>query len=62
MAIQHVSRPEIWDHEIAPTIKFLAEAGIPPRDVSEYQEDDVLRAILAQDWEVDFDRETDPPG
>ncbi len=62
MAIQYASRTELWDHEIAPTIEFPAHAGIPPSDLSKYQKDDVLRAILARDWEVDFVRETDPPG
>lgn len=62
MATQHVRRTEIWDPVLALVVDFLDRSGIPPRDLAEYREEDLIRAILAQDWEVDIEAEADPPG
>jgi hypothetical protein len=62
MSIQPLTKDDIWSEEFAATRDFLARFGIAPREVSQYVEEDVLRAIRHKGWEPNIEREGDPPG
>jgi hypothetical protein len=56
------TKDEFWDKKFDATRKFLSDFGISPRNVDEYAEEEVLRAIHRRGWEDDFKLEVDPPG
>jgi len=56
------TKDEFWDKKFDATRKFLSDFGISPRNVDEYAEEEVLRAIHRRGWEDKFTREDDPPG
>jgi hypothetical protein len=62
MVARTFTQNDIWSEEFAPTREFLANFGISPRDVGEYLEDDVLKAIHHKGWETEITPENDPPG
>lgn len=62
MGAQALTRENIWSEEFAATRDFLARFGIAPREVSEYFEDNVLKAIRHRGWEPSIEREEDSPG
>jgi hypothetical protein len=62
MVTQPRTKDQIWDREFAETREFLANFGISPRDVDEYVEEDVLKAIHRRGWEHTIEREEDPLG
>lgn len=62
MGTQQLSHTQIWSDEFGPAIDFLAQFGIAPGNLSDYREEDVLRAIRARGWETSFEEEADPPG
>lgn len=62
MVARSFTKNDIWSEEFALVRDFLAQFGISPRNVEDYPEEDVLRAIHRRGWETDIAPEDDPPG
>lgn len=63
MATQRLNAERIsGSDELASVRDFLARFGVAAREVDQYFEDDILKAIRARGWEPLIERETDPPG
>lgn len=62
MVARPFAKNDIWSEEFALVRDFLDQFGISPRNVDDYREEDVLKAIHRRGWETEIAPEDDPPG
>jgi len=61
MATQQLTRSQLWSEDLAPVVGFLSQFGIAEREIHEYREDEIRKAIRARGWEVKLRSISDPP-